>query len=108
MKITNARVFDTQNKCFDTRTIFTDQEQFSDKSKDNVEIDLKGKMVVPGFIDMHLHGACGADFLDASADSLSKIASFLAKNGVTSFTPASMTVSKDELIQAFSNAKNFI
>ena len=107
MKITNARVFDTQNKCFDTRTIFTDQEQFSDKSKDNVEIDLKGKMVVPGFIDMHLHGACGADFLDASADSLSKIASFLAKNGVTSFTPASMTVSKDELIQAFSNAKNF-
>ncbi|MBQ2381751.1 MAG: N-acetylglucosamine-6-phosphate deacetylase [Succinivibrio sp.] len=108
MKIINARVFDTQRMCFDTRTIFTDKTQFSDVSTDNKVLDLKGKFVVPGFIDMHLHGACGADFLDANLNSLSKIASFLAKNGVTSFTPASMTVAKDELIKAFSTAKNFI
>ena len=107
MKITNAKVFDVQNKCFDTRTVYTDRTVFSEKSADDISVDLKGKIIVPGFIDMHLHGACGADFLDASYDSLSKIASFLAKNGVTSFSPASLTVSKDELIRAFSNAKKF-
>lgn len=107
MKIINAKVFDTQTKCFDSRTVFTNKTQFSDISSDDIVIDLKGKFIVPGFIDMHLHGACGADFLDANLDSLSKIATFLAKNGVTSFTPASMTVSKEELICAFSNAKNF-
>ena len=43
--------------------------------------------VLPGFIDVHNHGAVGVDVNSADADGLLKIAEFLAKNGVTAWMP---------------------
>ena len=54
--------------------------------------DLSGHFVVPGFIDVHVHGVDGADVLDAH-DALSKIAVGLPKYGVTAFCPTTVACS---------------
>ena len=50
-------------------------------------LDLSGLTLLPGFIDVHIHGAVGIDTMDASAEQLGEIAMFLATQGVTSWLP---------------------
>lgn len=50
-------------------------------------IDCRGLNLLPGFIDIHIHGAMGIDVNAADADGLFEIAKFLAANGVTSWVP---------------------
>jgi len=54
-------------------------------------IDLEGKKVVPGFIDMHTHGAVGYDVAVASAEEIYEIAKYQAQNGTTTFMPTTVT-----------------
>ena len=68
-------------------------------------IDAAGKYVIPGLIDMHIHGYLGEDASDGSADGLRIMAEGVAKNGVTSFLPTTMTVSYDELRTAFAQIR---
>lgn len=49
--------------------------------------DVDGFMVLPGFIDVHIHGAVGIDVNSADVDGLVEVAGFLAKNGVTAWVP---------------------
>jgi N-acetylglucosamine-6-phosphate deacetylase len=44
-----------------------------------------GRLLIPGLIDLHVHGAGGADVLDGSAEAMSTIARHLARLGTTSF-----------------------
>ena len=48
-------------------------------------------IVVPGFIDQHIHGAAGADAMDGTVDALSTIAQAVASEGTTSFLATTMT-----------------
>lgn len=57
-------------------------------------IDFHGLYVYPGLIDIHTHGADGADTLD---DVPEKLSVFEAKNGITAFLPTTMTVSNERL-----------
>ena len=68
-------------------------------------VDLYGAYVIPGLIDVHNHGNSGADFSDGDYDGLVKMAEYLARNGVTSFAPASMTLPYDVLAKAFATAR---
>jgi N-acetylglucosamine-6-phosphate deacetylase len=54
--------------------------------------DLSGYVLVPGFIDVHVHGVDGSDVLDAP-DALTKIAAGLPKYGVTAFCPTTVACS---------------
>ena len=67
-------------------------------------VDLAGQYVIPGLIDVHNHGNSGADFSDGDYEGLVKMARYLAKNGVTSFAPASMTLPYEVLEKAFATA----
>ncbi|MCM1115249.1 MAG: N-acetylglucosamine-6-phosphate deacetylase [Clostridium sp.] len=60
--------------------------------------DMQGLTLIPGFVDIHIHGCGGGDASDASAESLDKITSTLAKCGVTSFCPTTMTLPIDRLV----------
>lgn len=71
-------------------------------------IDLQGAYVIPGLIDVHTHGNSGADFSDGNAAGVEKMAKYLAKNGVTSFAPASMTLPYETLEKAFASARAFV
>ncbi len=68
-------------------------------------IDLSGYTVVPGFIDMHIHGCGGCDTGDKTVDALKTMSATLVKNGITSFCPTSMTLSHEELLEIFENVK---
>ncbi len=48
------------------------------------EVDLGGRYVMPGFIDIHVHGGCGEDFSCADTEGLAKVERFYAAHGTTS------------------------
>ncbi len=56
-------------------------------------LDAEGDFVVPGFVDVHVHGAAGHDTMDASAEALAGMAAFFARHGVTSFLATTITAS---------------
>lgn len=70
-------------------------------------IDLDGKYVIPGLVDVHLHGSMNADFSDGDYDGLVKMAEYLAASGVTSFAPAGMTLPYETLSKAFMTGRKF-
>lgn len=67
--------------------------------------DLKDAYVIPGLVDIHNHGNSGADFSDGDYDGLVRMGRYLAQNGITSFSPASMTLPYETLEKAFSAGK---
>lgn len=70
------------------------------------EIDLTGYTIVPGFVDVHIHGSVGADTCDSDAEGLAKMCAHLATRGVTSFCPTTMTVSHDDIAETLSIVKD--
>lgn len=58
--------------------------------------------LVPGFIDLHIHGANGFDVMDGTTESLVAISQALIKEGVTSFLATTMTTNTDHLTQVLS------
>lgn len=66
--------------------------------------DYSGCVILPGFIDIHIHGCNMADVTDGNADSALKMSKWLATKGITSFCPATMTLSKDFLRECFGYA----
>ncbi|ABY91503.1 N-acetylglucosamine-6-phosphate deacetylase [Thermoanaerobacter sp. X514] len=66
-------------------------------------IDLKGKKIVPGFIDIHIHGGVGHDTMDATYEALNAISIHLAKHGVTSFCATTMTMDVPYILNALKN-----
>jgi N-acetylglucosamine-6-phosphate deacetylase len=60
-------------------------------------LDAGGSWVLPGFIDVHVHGGYGADFMDASLEALDTITGFHSKNGTTAMLATTMTASHEQL-----------
>ncbi len=60
--------------------------------------------VVPGMVDIHLHGNSGKDFSDGDYDGLKTIAGYLARHGTTSFSATSMTLPEGVIEKACRNA----
>ena len=67
--------------------------------------DLGGARILPGLIDIHTHGAVGADFSDGCLTGLVRMGKYLAGHGITSFAPASMTLPYETLNTAYQTAK---
>lgn len=70
-------------------------------------IDMDGSIILPGFIDIHIHGGNGGDSSDGTNNSLDKISTYLAKKGITSFCPTTMTLPIDRLEEIAKNIANF-
>ena len=66
--------------------------QVLEGAQEEAGIDLQGACVIPGLVDIHNHGNSGADFSDGDYAGLLAMARYLARNGITSFAPASMTL----------------
>ena len=59
-----------------------------------------GAIVAPGFVDLHVHGAAGCDFMDGTAASLNAAAATLARHGTTSFLATTMSAPQARLESA--------
>ena len=106
MILKNAEVF-AYGKDFITTDIKIENGKIVSLEKtDAPGEDFSGKKILPGFIDIHIHGCGGADACDAKAESLEKMSGCLASKGVTSFCPATMTLPKEELKKVFAAIGN--
>ncbi len=74
----------------------------------DVDIDYGNKRIVPGFIDVHCHGAYGFDTNDANEEGLRYWAKNIGSEGVTAFCPTTITHSEDTLMKAVTNVGNVI
>lgn len=64
-----------------------------------IEIDAKGNYISPGFIDIHVHGGGGHDFMDGSEEAFLKIAETHAQYGTTAMLPTTLTSEKEDLLK---------
>ena len=74
----------------------------SDCQTSGTVFDAAGRRIVPGFIDIHTHGAVGVDVNGASAEDLEKIGKFFAKNGTTSWLASILTDTEEQTSRAIS------
>ena len=73
---------------------------------EDTAIDAGDYTIVPGFVDVHIHGCDGADTCDGAPEALEKMARFLLAHGVTSFCPTTMTVDRPTIEKALLAAKS--
>lgn len=76
-------------------------------SSDCRRIDVQDMYVCPGFIDIHIHGACGCDFTDAERDHLKKICRYLALHGITSIVATALTAGNEKIRSCLQNIKEY-
>ena len=74
---------------------------------DDILIDATDCYVIPGLTDMHFHGCLGYDFCDASTQALDAITTYELSNGITTITPATMTLSKERLAKIIKTAVDY-
>lgn len=70
-----------------------------------IEIDAQGKYISPGFIDIHVHGGGGHDFMDGTVEAFLKVAELHARYGTTSMLPTTLTSEVAELYVTLDNYK---
>lgn len=63
-------------------------------------IDASGLTLLPGFVDVHVHGGMGYDAMDASPDGLRCVAQYYARHGVTAFLPTTWTDTRERISAA--------
>lgn len=68
----------------------------------------ENQILVPGFVDKHIHGANNSDSMYPSEEHILNIAKTIAKEGVTSFLPTTMTQSVENINKALKNLGEYI
>lgn len=68
------------------------------------EYSFDGKLIIPGLVDIHSHGCVGGDYSEGDPESHRRMADYLARNGVTSHLPTTMTLPEETLAAACAEA----
>jgi N-acetylglucosamine-6-phosphate deacetylase len=71
-------------------------------------VDLKDAILAPGFIDLHIHGAAGHDVMEGDDAALEAVESLIAKHGVTSYCPTTVTAAIDATLDSLGKLGHFI
>ncbi len=84
-------------------------EKISLKEEKGRYLSLDDKYIIlPGFIDEHIHGANNHDAMDGSTEDIEMIAKSLPQEGVTSFLATTMTMDNNSIIKALTSIKEYI
>lgn len=105
--IENGRIY-TEEEIIERGYIIVKNDKITDVGKGDYEgalttYDAQGQHVLPGFIDIHMHGGYGEDAMDASYDGLKHLAESLLSEGTTSFLATTMTQSDENITKALEN-----
>lgn len=65
---------------------------------DATPVDAGGQYISPGFIDIHVHGGGGYDFMDGTTEAFLQVAAIHAKHGTTAMLPTTLTSEKEDLL----------
>lgn len=71
-------------------------------------LQAQGCWVLPGFVDLHIHGSAGHDVMDGTPAALAAIAAFLVQHGVTAFAPTTMTAPHDNTLRAVAGVTQYV
>lgn len=77
------------------------------QGKADIEIDAKGNYLLAGFIDIHVHGGGGADFMDATPEAFEIAVKSHLEHGTTTLLPTAMTASESDLTDFLNAFKEF-
>ena len=77
------------------------------QGKADREIDINGDYLLAGFIDVHIHGGGGADFMDATPEAFETAVKAHLKHGTTTLLPTAMTASESDLTDFLNAFKEF-
>ncbi len=91
--------------------VITGVEKGMVETSDFEDIDVSGLYVMPGFIDIHTHGAGGSDFMDCSLEACRAISAEHAKNGTTLLFPTTLASDNEELfrfLEVYENVKDSV
>jgi N-acetylglucosamine-6-phosphate deacetylase len=70
------------------------------KPKSDATLDAGDMLLLPGFIDIHVHGGGGHEAMDAGQDTLAALSAFYARHGVTSFLATTWTETRERILAA--------
>ncbi|MBQ9985608.1 MAG: N-acetylglucosamine-6-phosphate deacetylase [Oscillospiraceae bacterium] len=99
MKIKVGRAY-SDGHILDADTIEIENGVFKSVSNGgDAELDFSGYIALPGFIDMHTHGAIGFEANTASFEEFDKLSEFYASNGVAEFCVTTVTDTIDNLVE---------
>ena len=70
-------------------------------------IDAAGQFLAPGFVDMHVHGGAGADFMDVTPEAFSTVIAAHLRHGVTSIVPTNTVGRHDQIIAFLQLVRDF-
>ena len=72
------------------------------------EISADGQTAIPGFIDVHVHGAGGRDVMEGTEQAMSTVARTLARHGTTSFLATTVTASPDDTCRSVEGIARYV
>lgn len=90
--------------CFDEK--ITKISPFAGNGAEEIKLPANA-IVLPGFIDEHIHGAGGSDAMDGTVEDLAIIAKTVAEEGTTGFLATTMTQSKENILKAMRAVKEY-
>jgi len=64
------------------------------------EIDAGGLTAVPGFVDVHIHGAAGSDVMEATPEALARVAACIVRHGTTAFVATTVSAAMDQTLRS--------
>jgi N-acetylglucosamine-6-phosphate deacetylase len=72
------------------------------------EISATDKTAIPGFVDVHIHGAGGHDVMEGTAEALAGVTKVVARHGTTSFVATTVTASPEDTIRSVEGIAHYI
>lgn len=94
-------ILEGKNIIFDDKIINTTDEI----PKDCEIIDANNNFVSPGLIDIHIHGNMGKDTMEGTDEAIDTISKSIARHGVTSYLPTTMTMDEESITKALESIK---
>lgn len=103
-RFTNGRVY-VDGRFQDTDLLVEDGRIAGFGGRADETVDLGGRLLVPGFLDLHTHGGDGVDVNAATAEDLAKIGRFFARNGTTGWLCSILTDTEEQTLWCIGQAR---
>ena len=106
MILENARIYDSQEKIFKSADVFIENGKFAriDYLTENSKNE-QSQVIIPGFVDIHSHGAAGIDMMSATSAGLVQMSAYYAQNGVTTLFPSTISTDRGSILRMIDEVK---